>query len=77
MYCLMNNDNVITNIFVCESEELAQDLHAKPFYDGATIGELYNPPIKHSEPSQLDIVQAQLTYTALVTGTLLKEKKTQ
>lgn len=43
-YCVVNDENIIENIIVCENDEIALEFGAKPSYDGATIGEAYNPP---------------------------------
>lgn len=43
-YCIVNINNTIENIIVCESEEIAKQLNALPFYDGANIGDQYYPP---------------------------------
>lgn len=43
-YCIVDADGIIENIIVCESDEIAAQLEAVASYDGATIGESYNPP---------------------------------
>lgn len=43
-YCIVNDENVIQNIIVCENDDIALQFGAKPSYDGATIGAAYNPP---------------------------------
>lgn len=67
MYCIIKN-GVIINIIVCESDEIAAEFGALPSYDGAKIGEKYNPPIPIS---QMDRLEAQMTYTAMMTNTLI------
>ena len=42
-YLLIEN-GIITNIIVCESEEIANQFGAVAFYDGANIGDTYAPP---------------------------------
>lgn len=42
-YCIVNDENIIENIIVAD-ETFAESIGAKPSYDGATIGEAYNPP---------------------------------
>lgn len=69
-YCIVNDENIIENIIVCESDEVAAQFGALPSYDGATIGEAYNPP--PPPPTQLDRVEAQATYTAMMTDTLME-----
>ena len=39
---------------------------------GYTYEEMQEPPTKEPEPSQLDIIEAQVTYTAMMTDTLLE-----
>lgn len=41
---LIITDNIITNIIVCASDEAAAQLGAMPSYDGARIGDPYDPP---------------------------------
>ena len=43
-YCIVNDQNVIENIIVCESDEVAARFGAVASYDGAAIGEAYSPP---------------------------------
>lgn len=43
-YCIVNADGIIENIIVCESDEVATQFGAVASYDGAAIGESYNPP---------------------------------
>lgn len=67
-YCILNSSKIIANIIVCESDEIAAEFGALPSYDGAKIGEKYNPPIPIS---QMDRLEAQATYTAMMTDTLI------
>ena len=41
---LLITDNTITNIIVCASDEIAAQFGAVPSYDGARIGDPYDPP---------------------------------
>ena len=41
---LIITDNIITNIIVCASDEIAAQFRAVPSYDGARIGDPYAPP---------------------------------
>lgn len=41
---LIITDNIITNIIVCASDEVAAQFGAVPGYDGARIGDPYDPP---------------------------------
>lgn len=56
-YCIVNNENIIENIIVAD-EEFAESIGAKPSYDGATIGEAYNPPAP--DPTWNEDVDAML-----------------
>lgn len=67
-YCILDSSKSIINIVVCESDEIAAEFGALPSYDGAKIGEKYNPPIPISK---MDRLEAQMTYTAMMTNTLI------
>lgn len=41
---LIITDNIITNIIVCADDATAAQFGASPSYDGARIGEPYDPP---------------------------------
>lgn len=68
-YCIVNDKNIVTNIIVSDSS-FAETIGALPSYDGAAIGEAYSPP--PPPPTQLDRVEAQATYTAMMTDTLME-----
>lgn len=65
-YCVVE-DGVIVNIIIAD-EEFAVLVGAKPIYDGASIGDKYNPPIPISKEDRLE---AQVAYTAMMTDTLI------
>lgn len=67
-YCILDSEKIITNMIVCKSDEIATDFGALPSYNGAKIGDKYDPPI---QISQMDRLEAQTTYTAMMTGTLI------
>lgn len=67
-YCILDSKKIIINIIVCESDEIAAEFGALPSYDDAKIGEKYNPSIPIS---QMDRLEAQMTYTAMMTDTLI------
>ena len=73
MYLIVE-DGIITNIIQAD-EEFAESIGALPYYDGARIGEAYQAPELETEPvpeaTQLDRVEAQIAYTAMMTDTLL------
>lgn len=50
--CILSDDNTITNIIVCDSDEIAAQFGAVPSYDGARIGDAYDPP-PEPEPDTL------------------------
>lgn len=43
-YCILGDDNVITNIIVCGDDETAALFGAVSSYEGARIGDTYDPP---------------------------------
>lgn len=50
-------DNIITNIIVCADDATAASFGAVPSYDGARIGEPYDPPPEPGpEPTLADRV---------------------
>ena len=79
-YCIVNADNIIENIIVCESDEVAAQFGAVASYDGAAIGEAYNPPPPPPTTEERvaaleeasDRLDAQATYTAMMTDTLME-----
>jgi hypothetical protein len=66
-YCIVNSDDIIENIIVSDAA-FAKKIGAVDFYKGAKIGDKYNPPIPIS---QMDRLEAQTTYTAMMTDTLI------
>ena len=42
-FCIVDKNNIVTNIIVCENEEMAKNLGAVSYYDGAKIGYTYDP----------------------------------
>ena len=41
--CIVDKNNIVTNIIVCENEETAKELGAVPYYNGAKIENIYDP----------------------------------
>lgn len=79
-YCIVDADNIIENIIVCESDEVAAQFGAVASYDGAAIGAAYSPPPPPPTNGERlaaleaasDRLDAQATYTAMMTDTLLE-----
>lgn len=44
-FCILS-DGIITNIIVCDSDEIAAQFGAVPSYEGARIGDTYDPPLE-------------------------------
>ena len=58
---LILTDNTITNIIVCDDDATATSLGAVPSYDGARIGDAYNPPPEpEPEPTETDLLKQQI-----------------
>ena len=58
---LIVSDNIITNIIVCASDEIAAQFGAVPSYDGARIGDPYDPPPPPDpEPTEIEQLRAQV-----------------
>lgn len=45
-YCILGENNVIENIIVCADDETAAQFGAVPSYEGARIGDTYDPPLE-------------------------------
>ena len=59
-YCILS-ENIITNIIVCASDEAAAQFGAVPSYDGARIGDPYDPPPEpEPEPTEVEQLRAQV-----------------
>ena len=53
-FCILSDDT-ITNIIVCDSDEIATQFGAVPSYEGARIGDTYDPPLEpEPEPQATD-----------------------
>lgn len=54
-YCILGDDNVIENIIVCGDDETAALFGAVASYEGARIGDSYQPPPEpEPEPQATD-----------------------
>ena len=59
-YCILS-ENIITNIIVCASDEIAAQFGAVPSYEGARIGDPYDPPPDPDpEPTEIEQLRAQV-----------------
>lgn len=47
-YYVIDENNLITNVIVA-TEDVALEMNLKPVYEGAWIGDTYNPPIEPKE----------------------------
>lgn len=47
-YCILNDENIIENMIVCEDDATAELFGAVPAYEGAWIGDIYQPPVPPS-----------------------------
>lgn len=54
MNYLILTDNIITNIIVCADDATVASFGAVPSYDGARIGEPYDPPLPPEPEPTLD-----------------------
>ena len=60
-YCILNGEKSIENIVVCASDEIAAQFGAVPSYEGARIGDVYDPPPEpEPEPTDTDVLNALL-----------------
>ena len=44
-YCILNDETIIENMIVCEDDATAELFGAVPAYEGARIGDIYQPPV--------------------------------
>lgn len=68
IYCILDDNKIIVNMIVCNPDESAKAFNAVPAYEGCGIGDTYNPPTPISKEDRLE---AQVTYTAMMTDTLI------
>ena len=45
-YCIVNSEGIIVNNIVCEDDVTAKAFGAVESYEGARIGEKYDPPVQ-------------------------------
>ncbi len=67
---------VIPDNMECENfpfgEVDVEDVDGVPTVTKWTLGEIPEPEVFEPEPTQLDIIEAQVAYTAMMTNTLLE-----
>lgn len=60
-YCIVESGK-ITNIIVCENDKVAKELEAVPSYNGAAIGQPYDPPNFYDpQYTELQLLGQQMT----------------
>lgn len=64
MYCIVDSDGVVINIVVA-SEDFAESIGARPYYEGAEIGGTYAPP---SDPTEFEQLRADMDYLTALLG---------
>lgn len=69
-FCVVNPDGIIENVIVFADEATAKEFGAVPGYEGARIGDPYVAP--PPQPTAMDRLEAQVTYTAMMTDTLME-----
>lgn len=69
-FCVVNSDGIIENVIVCDNDATAKEFGAVPGYEGARIGDPYVAP--PPQPTAMDRLEAQVTYTAMMTDTLME-----
>lgn len=66
--CIVDKNNIVTNIIVCENEETAKELGAVPYYDGAKIENIYDPYNYYALAELKKQVNAQKALLDTLTG---------
>lgn len=67
-YCIVDENNVVTNIIVCDDEKTAKELGAVFYYDGAEIGKTYDPYNYYALTELQRKVEAQKQLLDTLTG---------
>lgn len=58
-FCIVQN-GMIANMIICENDEIAEEFGAVPSYEGARIGDTYDPPPTPPEPPALPSLEDRL-----------------
>lgn len=72
-YCELTSDKIIKNIIVSDSD-FAMENNLYPAYSEAEIGGAYDPPYSPPSHTTEDFILAQITYTAMMTDTMIGGK---
>ena len=79
-YCILNDENIIENMIVCEDDATAEAFWAVPSYEGAKIGDTYDPPpppptleervdgLEQSKANQADVDELHEALNMILTG---------
>lgn len=79
-YCILNDENIIENMIVCEDDATAEAFGAVPAYEGAKIGDTYDPPpppltleervgsLEQSKANQADVDELNEALNMILTG---------
>lgn len=59
-YCIVGENGIIENIIVAESPDALPGIALLESYDGANIGDVYSPPEPEREPTETEILKAQV-----------------
>lgn len=79
-YCILNDENIIENMIVCADDVTAEEFGAVPSYEGAKIGDKYDPPpppptleervgnLEQSMANQADVDKLNEALNMILTG---------
>ena len=79
-YCILNDKKTIENMIVCENYATAELFGAVPSYEGAKIGDKYDPPpppptleervgtLEKSKANQADVDELHEALDMILTG---------
>ena len=64
-YVIVDEKDIITNVIICESDDIAQAFNAKKCRDGLGIGDKFEPV---AEADPMEQFRADLAYISMMTG---------
>lgn len=79
-YCILTDGRTIENMIVCEDDATAEAFGAVPSYEGAKIGDTYDPPpppptleervgtLEQSKANQADVDELNEALNMILTG---------